>query len=170
MKTSRSVPVMAAVAALCCATAFAADNGRTEKFTIGPTCYEEVPTIDCDDFWVLNDWCETTVVMIRYDKEGNPVQAVNHLSVGGSVYYNSADETILVEGLREHALNRIRIEENILYGSGPGYRVVVPGEGIVFLNTGHWTYNLATGEIIWIGGPHQAITGDAPALCEALRQ
>jgi hypothetical protein len=170
MKMLRSVLAMVAVVLLCGTTSFAADNGRTEKFTIGPTCYTEFPTIDCGDFWVLNDWCETTVVMVRYDKEGNPVQAIRHLSVGGSTYYNSEDEAIRVEGLREHVLNRIRIEENILYGSGPGYRVVVPGEGIVFLNTGHWTYNLVTGEIIWIGGPHQAITGDAPALCEALKQ
>jgi hypothetical protein len=170
MKTLRIVLVMLAVALLCSASAFAADQGRTEKYTIGPFESFGIETINCGDFWVLNDWFENYVVMVRYDKYGDPVQEVYHLSVGGSVYYNSEDPTISVEGLREHVNNRIRYEENMLYGSGPGYRVVVPGKGVVLLNTGHWTYNFDTGEYNHVGGPHQAITQNAPALCDLLKQ
>lgn len=170
MRILRFTAVVAMVALLCAAPVSAADNGRTEKITLPPNCYNEVPTLDCGDFLVLADWCEVASVMIRYDSYGNPVQAVYHWEFGSSVYYNSEDPTIMVEGRREHSQNRLLIQDNILYSSGPTYRVIIPGEGVVALDTGHWMYDFNTGEVTYIGGPHQVTGGDASALCEALAQ
>ncbi|MFZ5788734.1 MAG: hypothetical protein ACOY3Y_20030 [Acidobacteriota bacterium] len=83
-------------------------NGRTEHLTLGPVEYWAAPTIDCGDFWVLNDWLETYALAIRYDKEGNPVQWILHASVGASVYYNEFRPDIKIAGLREHVLTRVR--------------------------------------------------------------
>lgn len=170
MRHLRVVVVIAAVVLLCSTSASAGGNGRTEKIVLPPTCYTEVPTVACGDFQVLADWCEFGAVLVRFDSNGNAVQAVYHWTVGNSIYYNSEDPTIMVEGRREHVQNRLLVQDNILYGTGPAYRVIIPGEGAVMLGIGHWKYDYNTDELTWYGGPFEAFSGDVPAMCEVLAQ
>lgn len=168
MRVTRVAVAALAASLVWCGVALAEDNGRTEHYTLGPAEFWAVPTLDCGDFWVLNDWFETYVVVVRYDKDGNAIQSLLHMSVGGSVYYNEFKPDIKLEGVREHVLNRIRIDEDMVHGAGPGYRVVVPGQGVVLLQTGMWFFDMETGELQF-GGPKQVFEQNAPLLCDALR-
>jgi hypothetical protein len=44
----------------------------------------------------------------------------------------------------------------------------VPGGGIVLIDAGRVVFDVATGEVIVVSGPHQALEGDFSALCAAL--
>ena len=51
---------------------------------------------------------------------------------------------------------------------GSIFRITVPGHGIVVQDTGIITFDPATGEVLFEGGPHEQFHGTAPGLCEAL--
>lgn len=48
------------------------------------------------------------------------------------------------------------------------FHVNVPGAGIVLIDAGRVVFDEATGEVIVVSGPHQALEGDFSAICAAL--
>jgi hypothetical protein len=50
---------------------------------------------------------------------------------------------------------------------GSIFRIVIPGQGIVAQDTGIITFDLATGEVLFEGGPHEVFHGEAD-LCALL--
>lgn len=139
---------------------------RTEffRFEIGPA--DDV-VADCGGFLVRNSYGGTVRVMVRYDKAGTQVQAVQHAVYTDSIYYNSANPLLFLEGIAERGT--VRVVDGLLYVSGPAYRVTVPGSGLVFAWTGHWVINTATGQIEAQHGPADLLEGDIAALCRALQ-
>jgi hypothetical protein len=48
---------------------------------------------------------------------------------------------------------------------GLRFRAVFPGVGAVLLDAGRVVFDLATGEVLFEGGPHQVVHEDFEAYC-----
>jgi hypothetical protein len=51
---------------------------------------------------------------------------------------------------------------------GSIFRITIPGQGMVSQDTGIITFNDATGEVLFEGGPHENAHGTAPNVCTLL--
>jgi hypothetical protein len=143
----------------------AAGQRRTEivRFNVGP--FDEFVG-SCGSFDVYNSYSGMVRLMVRRDKSGSDVQSVQHFYVVDSVYYNSGDPGVFVEGSAE--TTHARFIGDLVYLAGPGYRVTVPGAGLVFRWMGHWIYNISTGEFEVVGGKSDLLEGQFEDLCKAL--
>jgi hypothetical protein len=161
----RQVLAVAVVAVLVGGVTFAGSQRRTEilRFSDGP--YDEFLT-SCGSFDIYVNWAATIRLTVRRDKSGTEVQTIQHYIVTDSVYYNSDDPGMYVEGTME--LNNARIVGDVWYFSGAPYRVKVPGSGLVFRWTGHWAYNAVSGEFEAVRGKSDLLEGNFSDLCKAL--
>jgi hypothetical protein len=48
---------------------------------------------------------------------------------------------------------------------GTVYNIQVPGAGSVLLDAGNVSFDFETGEVLYVNGPHQQLSGDVAALC-----
>lgn len=67
----------------------------------------------------------------------------------------------------DHWLQVERVESGEFAVLGLFFHLNFPGAGIVLIDAGNATFD-AEGNLIHLGGPHQALEGDFSALCEAL--
>jgi hypothetical protein len=51
---------------------------------------------------------------------------------------------------------------------GTVYNIQVPGAGTVLLDAGNIGFDFDTGDVLYIHGPHEQLTGDVAALCAYL--
>lgn len=58
--------------------------------------------------------------------------------------------------------------EETLTTIGSIFRITIPGQGIVLQDTGIITFDQATGEVLFEGGPHEAAAGVGPSYCDLL--
>jgi len=49
--------------------------------------------------------------------------------------------------------------------TGTVYNVQVPGAGTILLDAGNVVFDLATGDVLHLAGPHQQLTGDVGGFC-----
>jgi hypothetical protein len=49
--------------------------------------------------------------------------------------------------------------------TGTVYNIQVPGAGTILLDAGNVVFDLATGEVLHLAGPHQQLTGDVGGFC-----
>lgn len=160
------VSTFVGIALLLSSVAFGESQRRTEivQFVIEPAT--EV-VVECGDFEVLNSYAGVLRLMIRYDASGTEVQRITHFLLTDSVYYNSTDPALSIDGQAEHVNGRLR--DGIYYAAGPAYRVKVPGAGPILLWTGHWAFNTVTGEFEFFRGPAGISEEETAAICHALR-
>ena len=53
---------------------------------------------------------------------------------------------------------------------GAGFRINLPGQGVIFLMSGRLMVDLVTGESLFEAGPQDWWEGNVDKLCTALRQ
>ena len=166
----RRVLLFAVVFVLLGTVGFGESKRRTEKIVVGPIYVVGLVIGDCGSFEVLSDFVALIGGTALYDKSGLLVQEVSHYLIGESVYYNSTDPTkSVVGGPAESENDRIDWASGFYYGTGPSYKVRVPGHGVIFMETGHWVANMNTGEYVFNSGQNQFVDGDVAALCDYLK-
>ena len=145
-----------------------AGQRRTEFFsyTFGPV--EEVLTACPGGFNIVNRLFIHSRVLARVDKDGIPVQDIWHNTFSDSIYYNDADLTYWLEGTEKAQTDRVVFADNKVYISGHAFKVIVPGEGVVFQTVGQWTFNMVTGQWEDWHGPDDYFVRDYAGLCKAL--
>jgi hypothetical protein len=52
--------------------------------------------------------------------------------------------------------------------TGTVYNIQVPGAGTILLDAGNVVFDLSTGSVLHLAGPHQQLTGDVGGLCDYL--
>jgi hypothetical protein len=52
--------------------------------------------------------------------------------------------------------------------TGTVYNIQVPGAGTILLDAGNVVFDLSTGTVIHMGGPHEQLSGDVGQLCAYL--
>jgi len=106
-------------------------------------------------------------------------------SIDFTLFFDSAGNLIRVQGVGsdvgtatnpangktamgvDHWLEVEDVESGEFAVLGLFFHLNFPGAGIVLIDAGNATFD-AEGNLIHLGGPHQALEGDFSALCEAL--
>lgn len=128
----------------------------------------------CGDFDVLYDDVEFIHGVWVYDQGGLRKMRVLIVStVGQTTYYNSTDpQKFVMGGPGEVQTARTLFDNGVrtqFAGGGDLFRIVLPGYGPIYLESGHFVYDFVSGEFVFASGPNQFVEGDAAALCEYLR-
>jgi hypothetical protein len=117
-------------------------------------------------------WMDT---MTQYDKQGLMTKQVVNVKMDPTIYYNSENLDHFLESPAENqTMTFVYNEDGSASGNMRGLicKVVVPGYGPVYMETGHTSFHLTVGgtfETILNSGHNQAIDGDVTALCNFLK-
>jgi hypothetical protein len=133
---------------------------------LGPVHDEGVSEIaDCGSFTVLDRFSIDFTLRFFYDKNGNLVRLLEHVS-GTDTFINSV--TGKAYPTRFH--NTVHIDPATGLGATTGviYKLTVPGSGAVFMDVGRIVTNQAGDIITFQAGKHQFFSGDFAGLCRAL--
>lgn len=123
----------------------------------------------CGGYDVMTTFVGSETLHLQFDKDGNLVKSKSHYRMDGrSIYYNSLDQSIAIEGGPEHLNVNMDLEDGLIKISGVNFKVTLPGVGMIFHQGGHYTYDLATGQFVHVGGPNDMWDGNFAALCAAL--
>lgn len=123
-----------------------------------------------DGFSIWADYSYSLTQKIYKDKAGNITRVVFLTKViGRSVYYGDPSTGVsLMGGPGEIGKYTWDAQTNLLYFSGVSFKVVVPGQGVVFMQTGHFVQDLTTGLLISQSGHNDWMGGNVETLCAAL--
>ena len=168
---ARAIVGVFAVVLLISGVGLGQSHGRTVKYTIGPISSEGVTYGDCATFKILVDGAFIIKGTTVFDKSGNPVRDISHYKVlGRERLYNSMDPSKeLMGGPGEVENQRYDFATGLVYGSGIGFKVVVPGYGPIFVENGHYIYNVNNGTFLFNTAHNQFIEKDFEALCDYLK-
>ncbi len=143
-----------------------ADGGPVH---LGPFHDEGTEVIaDCGAFQVLDHYVtERSIIRFLYDT-GIRERDIRQFwgtdtyinSVTGKSYTATFHNTTFID----FDTSGKRIE---LANSGVGFRLTLPGGGVVFLDIGRFEVD-AQGNVIWEAGPHHFLDGDFAGLCAAM--
>jgi hypothetical protein len=125
----------------------------------------------CDTFSILTDYTYGGHVIVHYDQGGNVTKVFQHYSFTEVTYYNSNFPEVLVRGGPGETQNSRFIytgDSPFAVLGGPTYKITLPGEGVIFHQTGRLVVDLSTFEIIVQTGPSDFLDGNFDALCAAL--
>jgi hypothetical protein len=153
---------LAATMAVMLALAGSAFAANPERETIHEEGTEFIA--DCGDFDVLTDFVADFAVITYFDSAGNLDYSRVHFAFH-DFFYNSESGEGFAETNTGTTVSDASGAE--LTSSGLSYHVTVPGEGVVLLQAGRLEFD-AAGEVVFVAGPHQVLSGDTEMLCEAL--
>lgn len=124
-----------------------------------------------DAFTVWSDY-NWSVKNTLYFQDGFLAKVV---SVGGvvgrSVYYSEPYKGVTLEGGPGEKARYIWDYANgIWIFSGLSFKVVVPGKGVIFMQSGHFIYDWTTNQFVKQSGHNDWMGGNLDELCEALTQ
>ena len=111
---------------------------------------------DCGAFNILFDYSATGHIIFHFDKNGDLVRQNIHANYLNGRLYNSADTSIEVPtGPGEVANTKFDLvgDPPTVAVAGAGWKVTVPGLGLVVFDIGRRVYDLETGELIFLAGP-----------------
>jgi hypothetical protein len=123
---------------------------------------------DCGSFQVLDHYvAERLIIRFFYDT-GIRERDIRQFS-GADTYINSVTgksytATFHNTTFIDFDTSGNRIE---LANSGVGFRLTLPGGGVVFSDIGRFEVD-AQGNVIWQAGPHHFLDGDFAGLCAAM--
>ena len=166
----RSVVAVVVVLLLMGSVGFGQGQGRSEKYTIGPFGAIGEVVGNCGTFDVKVDYVALITGNLVYNKSGQLVNDVGHFRViGESLYYNSENPAKAVTGGPVELENSRTLDGYMYYGSGPSWKIRVPGYGLIFAETGHIIYDQRAQEILFNAGHNQFVDKDLAALCDYLK-
>lgn len=123
---------------------------------------------ECDGFEIINVSDLEITVTSFFDNNGDFVRNRAIFKVLNSVYFNSVDPGLSLEGgPGEVEIGHFNAVENTLALTGASFRVTVPGVGVIYLDAGRTLFDFNTGEITK-SGPSDFEDGNVDALCDAL--
>lgn len=135
---------------------------------IGPLELKEFFIAECGSFQVWSDFTLVVPYKEHYNKQGELIFTDYRLWSGDTTYYNSTDPSIFViekEGGREIA--RWNWEDGTIADLGMIWKITLPGQGVIFHQTGRALVDIDTYEILFSAGPKDSSDGNVAALCAA---
>jgi hypothetical protein len=155
----RNVVALLVVLLLIGSVGFSESQRRTEKFYIPLPPATGLFIGSCGSFDILSEGTALMTGTNVYDKSGQFVMQIMHFRViGESLYYNSTNKAKAVAGgPGEGEIQRFDAATGLVYGSGPSWKVRVPGYGLIWAETGHFVYDTNTGEFVFNSAHNQFI-------------
>lgn len=126
------------------------------------------PAAECDGFTVLEHVEGTIKVSTHFDKNGNVVMDIARFRLRHTLSNSETGASLFSP---DAGIDKVTIKPD---GSGTAAtigviaRIVVPGEGLVFANIGRIVFDLNTGEVLSVAGPHDDFANLPAILCSAL--
>ena len=123
---------------------------------------------ECDGFSVIEHVEGRVKISTHFDQDGNFTMEIIRFSLRHT-YTNSVTGESLTSP--DVGIDKVVVHED---GSGEVNvigivgRIVVPGEGVVLAHLGKIVFDLNTGEVLFVGGPHDDLGELLPVLCSAL--
>lgn len=99
-----------------------------------------------------------------FDKQGNPVKDVVHLS-GWEVNWRSDDPSVAITAKREFNVTYVYATD-LEKDAGNIYTQTAPGHGVLFHDVGNIQFQ--GGALVVIHGPHDTFTQGQAVFCDAL--
>jgi hypothetical protein len=106
----------------------------------------------------------TIKVTVHFDRAGNPTFEIATKPVMVTNTNLQTGESLSSPGA---AMIKYSYQDGTTTTAGLYYRFVVPGQGVIFIETGRIVSD-ATGNVIFEAGPHMLADGDTSALCAYL--
>jgi hypothetical protein len=122
----------------------------------------------CDGFTVIEHVEGTIKISTHFDQDGNLLMGINRIRLRDTFTNSVTGESLSSPDV---GIDRFTISQD---GSetrasiGLLRHIVVPSEGITFPAMGKIVFNLTTGEVEFVAGPHGDFEEFLPALCSAL--
>ena len=127
---------------------------------------------DCDDFQILNDGVGEGFFIVHFDQEGNVTKVNQHIKFSQSIYKNSMDTSIFLDGGPAELENDhfdFTGDQAVVAVSGVVFHITVPGHGVIFHEVGRTIFlNEPPFGILVQVGPNDLTEGNVDALCAAL--
>jgi hypothetical protein len=123
-----------------------------------------------DGFQIWSDYSCSLKVTTYFDSNGNVTKVVFRGKVLGRSEYYAAPSTgiTLSGGPGEVATYTTDYENGLMYFSGVGFKVNIPGQGVIFMQSGHFVMDLKTGLILSQSGHNDWMGANLEKLCTAL--
>lgn len=123
------------------------------------------PIADCGDFEVL-DYYEINWTRTRFVNDlGQTMWFLEHVW-GTDTFVNSVTGEAYPTTFTNNSKVEIRPERGG-QSTGIGFKFVLPGEGVVFLDVGRVVLD-ENFEVVFVAGPHDPLDGDFDKLCEVM--
>ncbi len=120
-------------------------------------------------FPIATQWVGTFTTAVHVNKDGNPVFEIDTSPSFRTTFTNPANGTSF--STPNVTMNKTTFTQDGMTGTfvthGLAFRIVVPGQGVVFLATGRAVFD-QDGNLISIAGVNDAATGNFAGLCSAL--
>jgi hypothetical protein len=123
------------------------------------------PIADCGTFQVWDEFTLNFSGTLHFDKDGNPIRAVEHIFGVDRLYNPENGKSLAPESFNQG--ETVDIVEGQALINGIVFRITVPGAGAVFLDVGRVILDFDEG-ILFLAGQHQFFEGDLEGLCAAL--
>ena len=122
----------------------------------------------CDGFTVIEHVEGTIKISTHFDQDGNLVMEIARFRLRHTLTNSVTGKSLFSPdvGIDKFTISQDGSETIAVIGIVR--RIVVPGEGITFAAIGNIVFNLTTGEVELVAGPHDDFAELLPALCSAL--
>lgn len=123
--------------------------------------------IDCGDFFIDGSFWLRVRGTDFFDEDGNLTRSNAHVQFRGELTNRDTGLTVRDDRTFTETFDP---EGSTLRVAGLVWSLNVPGHGVIALDAGTVTFDLATGEILHEGGPHQVLHGlnVNESLCTAM--
>jgi hypothetical protein len=128
---------------------------------------------DCGDFIVLNDSYIRGFFVEHFNNDGSLKFVFQRLQLSDSIYYREDDRSVyLTGGPGEVEVTKFFDADDppTFVVTGIPFKVTVPGQGIIFHDSGRIIIDTTTGNVLFQAGPKDFGDDQLGGLCEALRQ
>ena len=126
---------------------------------------------DCGTFQVWTDFHGEGFFIERFNQAGAVTKVNQHINFSQSIYYNSENPAIFIEGGPGELQNDhfdFTGDVPTLAITGLTFKVTLPGNGVIFHEAGRIVIDFETGEVLFQAGPHDFGDQEVAALCTAL--
>jgi len=123
---------------------------------------------ECDGFAVIEHLEGTIKVSLHFDQAGTPVMEINRIRLRHTFTNSETGASLFTPDVGVDKVEFSQGEPATVAVIGLVGRFVVPGEGLVFAHMGIIVFDLNTGEVLHVGGPHDDFEDLLPVLCSAL--
>jgi len=126
-----------------------------------------LPDIDCGTFTIRETSFHNRIDVITYFNDaGEPVRVRVHVSFDGVLTNLSTGETLAD---RAHFSNVFDLVEGTFTGTGVDFHYSIQHAGLIVANNGRLVIDDATGEVLFLAGPHDIFdAGSLAPICSAL--
>ena len=153
-------------------TMSAASANKPVRIDYGPLYVSQFFVADCGSFNVLNDYSLQMTGTYFYDRNGQPIRDSVLVRIGGnSTYYNSNNPSIAISGgPGETEFQRTDWVDNTLAVIGSGFRVTLPGQGVIFIDAGRVILDFSSDPpvVTFAAGQTDYFSANSAKLCAAL--